>query len=327
MARLTHNVRFPLARGLEFGPANAPTLLPEGHHVEYVDYAARPDGADETWVPIDHVWNGAGSLASVCGEVQSYHFAIARQVAQLVPNLLGWFSGIFEMLEVGGVFNLSLPDHRFTTDCARPPSTIAQAVEASIQDIARPTPRQVFEHFFDARQIEPGARWRQPVAPADLPRLHGPAALEHACRQSQQAAVSDPYPVCHCWVFTPLSFLSLIEDATRLLLFPFVFNPVFIDRARRYRIFCVAAPRPGNRSRTAPCAAARRNCASARPCRPPITASASVGRGLTTVLPENPYSTCATCLLLPAHSVSQKPSISAQPWPHPTSLVLGPLGD
>jgi hypothetical protein len=130
LARLTHNVHLPEARGLEIGAAHNPTPLPDGHLVEYVDYSPQPAGAGEDWVKVDHVWAGNGPLTAICGQGQAYQFAIARHVAQYVPNLLGWFRGIFDVLETGGVLNLSLPDHRFIFDCARRTSTIAEAVEA-----------------------------------------------------------------------------------------------------------------------------------------------------------------------------------------------------
>jgi hypothetical protein len=117
LARLTHDIVLPVARGLEFG-ADRPTPLPEGVRVEYVDNAS-------------------------CGAGGTYNFAIASQVAQRVPNLFNWFAAIFDVLAVGGVLNLSLPDHRFVTDG-------------------------------------------------------------------------------DCWRFSPLSFLALIEDASRLARFPFV---------------------------------------------------------------------------------------------------------
>jgi hypothetical protein len=224
LARLTHNVRLPRARGLEFGAAKNPLPLPDGHSIAYVDYSASPDGADETWVKVDYVWAGAGSLADICGAGQAYDFAIARQVAQYVPNLLGWFQGIFDVLADGGVLNLNLPDYRFTFDCARRPSTIAEAVEALVLDFARPSPRQLFDHTFGARQIAPGRRWREDVAPEAMPRLSGDMALAFAYGQSLEVMASGRYVPCHCWVFSPLSFLTLMEQATQLAVFPFVFN-------------------------------------------------------------------------------------------------------
>jgi hypothetical protein len=234
---LTHNVRFPQARGLEFGAAKNPVPLPDGHHIEYVDYSARPHGADESWVKIDHVWTGAGSLAEICGAGQKYNFATARQVAQYVPNLLGWFRGIFDVLEDGGILNLSLPDYRFTFDCGRRLSTIAEAVEAFVLDFARPSPRQLFDHTFGARKIAPGRRWREETAPEALPRLSGDTALNFAYNQSQEVMASGRYVPCHCWVFSPLSFLSLMEQATQLGLFPFVFNQLSMTEPDGFAFF------------------------------------------------------------------------------------------
>jgi hypothetical protein len=237
LARLTHNLQLPQARGLEFGAAHNPTPLSEGHLVEYVDYCAQPDGAGEDWVVIDHVWDGAGKPGATFGPGQSYQFAIARHVAQYVPNLLGWFRGIFDLLEVGGVLNLSLPDHRFTFDCARRPSSIAEAVEALALDFARPSARQLFDHTYGARSIEPGRRWREDVSPASIPRLSGDIALNFAYDQCRDVLQSGRYVPCHCWVFSPLSFLSLMEEATRLALFPYVFNEFFITEPDGFEFF------------------------------------------------------------------------------------------
>ena len=237
LARLTHNIPLPEARGLEFGAGNAPTLLPEGHWVEYVDYHAQPEGADAGWAPIDHVWAGAGSLAAICPAGRTYTFAIAGQVAQYVPNLLGWLRGIFDVLETGGVLNLSLPDHRFTVDCNRRRSTIAEAVEAFLLDFSRPSPRQFFEHIAVARKIDRPALWREETALAEMLRLDGQSALNVAYRQCQHVFASDRYVPCHCWVFSPLSFLSLIEEATRLGLFPFVFNQFCMTEPGDFRFF------------------------------------------------------------------------------------------
>jgi hypothetical protein len=129
LARLTHDIILPRARGLEIGAADNRTPLPEGFHVEYVDRDLRADA-----VHVD---------PEICGPGKVYDFVIASQVAQGVPNLFNWFRRIFDVLAVGGVLNLSLPDHRFSTDP-------------------------------------------------------------------------------DCWMFSPLAFLALIEEASRLARFPFV---------------------------------------------------------------------------------------------------------
>ncbi|WP_298962152.1 hypothetical protein [uncultured Methylobacterium sp.] len=224
LARLTHDIVLPEGRGLEFGPGTNPTPLPEGLLVAYVDHAAAPPDAPPGTTPVDHVWAGSYPLAARVGRTD-HDFAIAAQVAQYVPNLLGWFRGIHAVLRPGGVLNLSLPDRRFMFDVARRESTIAELVEADLLAYTRPSPRQVFAHTYEARAVEPAAIWAG-EDPAGAPRLCGEAALALAHLRATEAIDPERTLDCHCWVFTPLSFLDVIEAAVRLGLFPFVLNQI-----------------------------------------------------------------------------------------------------
>ncbi|KQQ19469.1 hypothetical protein ASF53_24060 [Methylobacterium sp. Leaf123] len=229
LARLTHDVPLPEARGLEFGPANNPTAMPVGIRVAYIDHAIDAEAGLPDAVPIDHAWAGSGSLAEVIGQEGlgqvGLDFAIAAQVAQYVPNLLGWFRGIHAVLRPGGVLNLSLPDRRFMFDAGRANSTIAELAEADLLSYTRPSLRQVFAHTYEALAIGPGEIWAG-EDPARAPRLCGEAALALAYKQADEVFASGRYQKCHCWVFTPLAFLDAVEAAARLGLFPFVLNQI-----------------------------------------------------------------------------------------------------
>jgi SAM-dependent methyltransferase len=224
LARLTHDMPLPEARGLEFGAGNNPVPLPEGVSVTYIDHALDA-GADQLdAVPIDQAWAGSGSLAALLG-TEPNDFALAAQVAQYVPNLLGWLRGIHEVLRPGGVLNLSLPDKRFMFDATRPVSTLAELVEADLLNLERPSPRQIFAHASEVRAIAPADIW-DGADPAGATRLSGDDATGHAYREASAALVAGRYVSCHCWVFTPESFLGLVAGATQLGLFPFVLNRI-----------------------------------------------------------------------------------------------------
>ena len=224
LARLTHDVGLPKGRGLEFGAAANPTPLPEGIRVAYIDHAKEAHAELPGAVSVDYAWAGSGSLVEVLGQT-GYDFAIAAQVAQYVPNLLGWFRGIHAVLRPGGVLNLALPDKRFMFDAARADSTIAELIEADLLAYTRPSPRQIFAHAYEARAVAPEQIWGGDDA-AKAPRFCGDAALEIALLRAREALDPDGYANCHCWVFTPLSFLSAVEAAMQLGLFPFVLNQV-----------------------------------------------------------------------------------------------------
>lgn len=224
LARLTHDMPLPEGRGLEFGPGDNPVPLPAGVQVAYVDHALDAGAGLPGAVPIDHEWAGSGSLAAVLGR-DGYDVAIAAQVAQYVPNLLGWLRGIHGVLRAGGVLNLSLPDKRFMFDAARPVSTLAELVEADLLGLVRPSPRQLFGHASEVRAVSPAQIWagEDPVA---APRLAGATALAHAHAEASAALADGRYVQCHCWVFTPEAFLDLVAGATQLGLFPFVLNRI-----------------------------------------------------------------------------------------------------
>lgn len=224
LARLTHDIALPIGVGLEFGASSNPTPLPEGQKVEYVDYARDETTEGPGTVRIDHVFTGAGSLAAICGRSAAYDFAIASQVAQYVPNILGWFRSIFEVLRIGGVLNLSLPDRRFMFDIKRKTSSLGEIIEAYYLDYDRPSLRQIFDHTFQAAAVDPFRLWAEDFPIEGLPRLSGDIALDLAHAQVRETFASQRYITCHCWVFTPLSFLDLIENVSRLQLFPFVIS-------------------------------------------------------------------------------------------------------
>ena len=145
LARLTHDFALPRPTGLEIGPGDSPLPLPDGFVEGYIDYKPR-DALSSLPAGIPHiVWSGAGELAPLCPRAD-YDFVVAVQVTQYVPNLLGWFRGIYDVLRPGGVLNLTLPDRRFTFDVMRKPSTLGELLEAFHADYARPSLRQVFDH-------------------------------------------------------------------------------------------------------------------------------------------------------------------------------------
>lgn len=224
LARLTHDVGLPEGRGLEFGAASKPTPLPDGLRVTYLAPAVDTAAERPETVQADYAWAGSTSLADRLGRTD-YDFAIAAHAAHRVPNLLGWFRGIHAVLRPGGVLNLSLPDRRYTSDVSRRESTIAELVEADLLAYEHPSLRQIFAHTYETRTVDPAAIWNG-LDVSQAPRLFAESALPLAHARAAEALASANHTACHCWVFTPLSFLAVIEEAMRLGRFPFVFNQI-----------------------------------------------------------------------------------------------------
>jgi SAM-dependent methyltransferase len=232
LARLTHDVALPAGRGLEFGALATPTCLPEGIEVEYVDYGAEATAEHPDATPLHHIWTGAGDPPFAA---EAYDFAIAAQVAQYVPNLLGWMRGVYRSLRVGGVLNLSLPDRRFMFDIKRKTSTLGELLEAYYLDYNRPSLRQVFDHTHQAAAIDPLKLWDQEIDLSMVPPFCGEHALALAHKNILNSKTQ--YTLARCWIFTPLSFLDLIEDASRLKLCSFVISQFASTEPRECEFF------------------------------------------------------------------------------------------
>lgn len=229
-ARLTAGVHPNQHRGIEIGALNNPIIRPEFGMCEYVDYTdlaglreqhkGLPDRAAGI-VPVNHVWSGSGSLAAIVGGPDPYDFAIASHVIEHVPNTLGWFRGIHEVLKPGGVFNLAIPDKRYTFDVNCPVSTIGQLIEADLLNYTRPSIRQMFDHCVRIARIEPGHIWAEQTNIRGLAPYNGDFAVWLAESQAIKIVEDGAYFDSHCWIYTPLSFLDLIRHAVQLGRFDF----------------------------------------------------------------------------------------------------------
>ncbi|WP_156387691.1 class I SAM-dependent methyltransferase [Methylobacterium sp. Leaf399] len=228
--RLTFGVDPAIHMGVEIGALNNPIIAPEFGICEYVDYtdaanlrkqhAALPDRVAGI-VDVHHVWSGNGSLADIVGNGNRYDFAIASHVIEHVPNTLGWFRGIHEVLRAGGTFNLAIPDKRYTFDVNCPVSTIGQLIEADLLGYSKPSIRQMVDHCVHIAKIEPGDIWKNQIDPKGLAPYNGEFALWIAETQAKQIAQEGQYFDSHCWIYTPQSFLSLIRQAVLLERFDF----------------------------------------------------------------------------------------------------------
>ncbi|TPI44875.1 class I SAM-dependent methyltransferase [Mesorhizobium sp. B2-9-1] len=231
---LARGVLYREQKGLEIGALNFPTL-PVGD-VSYVDYASTEELKKrhrdhpkrvQRMVDVTYVWPGSGSLAAIVGDTDVFDFAIACHVIEHVPNVLGWFRGIGEVLKPGGVFNLAIPDRRYTFDIRCPLSTMGELVEADLLGYVRPSIRQMFDHTYYAKAIEPGAIWNIDVDVDATPAFSGSPAPFLALQQAYEIRDNASYIDSHCWIFTPSSFLDLIDGACRLGLFTLV--PDFLE--------------------------------------------------------------------------------------------------
>lgn len=245
-AHLTYGVLPSDQKGLEVGALNNPIVKPSNGCIKFIDYAdtqtlkarhaAYPYRVNNM-VNVDFVWQGTGSLAAIVGKDNFFDYFIASHVIEHVPNVLGWFRGIAEVLKPGGVFNLAIPDKRFTFDVGCPESTLGQLVEADLMSYTHPSIRQMFDNAYYAKAIEPGVIWASKIVTNSLPAYSGEIAPQLAYDQAVRIANEKLYFDSHCWIFTPYSFLKLLEGAIKLGLFSFEVTSFFTTKVNDFEFF------------------------------------------------------------------------------------------
>jgi hypothetical protein len=226
---LTAGIEPGSQKGLEFGALNNPTVDPSRADVRFIDFTdtanlreqhrAYPERVNAL-VEVTYIWSGSGSLADVIGTGELFEWAIASHVIEHVPNILGWLRGIAEVLRPGAVFNLAIPDCRFTFDVDCPRSTIGQVVEADLLSYTYPSIRQAFDFCFHAKAIEPGAIWQSETDVKSLPAFAGEGAWRLAYDHARNILSKGEYIDSHCWIFTPFSYVDILEGLSMVGIMP-----------------------------------------------------------------------------------------------------------
>src|SRR6266536_4434727 len=226
-------------RGLEIGALHNPRL-PVGHRNSYfvdratadelrVKYAEDPAMTAHTAeiVDVDYVWRPGTRLRDAVGADAPFDFVVASHLIEHIPNPIGWFQQVAEILRPGGIISLVVPDKRFCFDARRDVTVAARWVDAYLRDLDQPS----YEQIYDAEAnrvvgvdtatlwngIDPAGLVRQDVADPDV------YAYQRCLALSSQTEFID----VHCSTFTPESFVDLFDTAVRLGLVPFEILEVF----------------------------------------------------------------------------------------------------
>jgi hypothetical protein len=241
---LTANRDLTTAQGLEIGPRDAPLVRKDTARVLYADYAdaetiranLHDPLIDKAAVVEVDVVTGGGSLAAVTPHKVDY--IVASHVAEHVPDLIGWLQDLHKVLRPGGTLGLGIPDKRFTFDRFRPDSVIAEAVEAYLLHYERPSLRQIFDSAWQAIEMSVSQGWKGEI-PASGQRPVRLSRLKPALDLIRGVQESGRYNDAHCWVFTPASFLDLIEEIACLDLLPYVLQRFVPTEPGGYEFFAV----------------------------------------------------------------------------------------
>jgi SAM-dependent methyltransferase len=225
--KLLAHIDVDLHTGLEIGALCSPVVPASCVGISYVDhlnteglrkkYATDPHVDVEKIVPVRYVWNG-GPLVDIVGAEQ-FDYVIASHVLEHAPDLIGWLQYISQILKPGGVLALAVPDMRYTFDCRRNLTTMADLLQAYFEQYRRPSIRQVLDHFIHKVEVPEQCLisdlWDDPLRSAKIPRSH-PLLLqelgEQGLRKHFDSIQAGEYIDTHCSVLTPESFVKLMSQ-------------------------------------------------------------------------------------------------------------------
>ena len=239
--------------GLEIGALCRPVVTQDMGDIRYVDHMSTADLQSKyahdtnvdikTIVPVHYVWGAQRLPEAVRGEL--FDYVIASHVIEHVPDTIGWLQEISEVLKPGGLLSLAIPDMRYTFDCLRECSTLADLVEAYLEKRRQPNFRQVYNHFSEVAavpsQVSTAQLWAGTIARDDVPLLHPdliPDLSDEDTRYYFQILNhGQHYMDVHCHVYTPESFVRLLKRLAGVNLLGFRVRSFFETRLNENEFF------------------------------------------------------------------------------------------
>jgi SAM-dependent methyltransferase len=200
--------------GLEIGPLASPVVQKHQGSIYYVDHCSLEEISQKYFgqVPaeklqeIDFVWDNR-PLSNVV-QNKTFDYIVASHVIEHVPNVIGWLSEIENVLKEDGILCLAIPDKRYTFDIDRQLSTAGQLIEAYYLGRKVPSLSQVFDNYTLARKVDKDELWRgSATSIEEFEYLHPRGAVWDFMDRTSRGEYVD----CHCWIFTPQSFLAALE--------------------------------------------------------------------------------------------------------------------
>jgi SAM-dependent methyltransferase len=242
--------------GLEIGPLCFPAVSKSesGGHIWYVDYLTaeelREKYRDDPYVHIDQIvetdylW-GEHTLPELV-EYKQFDYVIASHVIEHVPDMIGWLKEISAVLKDKGILSLVIPDKRYTFDFLREISSPGILIEAYLSQHRRPGPREIFENTALASKVDLIAAWEGKL---DKTNLRTYDAIQLAFKLAQDSVQSDYYQNVHVNVFTPSSFLDLLEVISRLGLLDFAVTDFYSTTRNSLEFFISLERIPRDKNR------------------------------------------------------------------------------
>jgi glycosyltransferase involved in cell wall biosynthesis/2-polyprenyl-3-methyl-5-hydroxy-6-metoxy-1,4-benzoquinol methylase len=220
--------------GLEIGPLCTPIVkkTESNGKVSYIDFASKeelkekykndPNVAVDDIVDVDYLW-GERTLPELVDN-KLFDYVIASHVIEHVPDMLGWLKEIGDVLYDNGVLSLAVPDKRYSFDIIREISSPGMIIEAHLLHKRRPSSREIFDHIALIKKVDIVKAWDGNL---DIDNLKGYGNPNDAYNLALESINSEKYNDVHVNIFTPTSFLDLLEIFSNLELIDFAIKDFY----------------------------------------------------------------------------------------------------
>lgn len=206
--------------GLEIGPSHRP-IAPrsEGFRVKVVDCMDREAlieryqglGIDTSRIEeVDYVWSGE-RYAELMGGTELFDWIISSHSIEHVPDMVGFLNDCKDILKVGGILSLVIPDRRYMFDVERENSSLASVIDAHLRKDVNPTPGAVAEFNLRFSERAGKASWHS-LSLARLFRSKRVNSLERSREAFREGLAAKGYLDIHVWCFTQRSFAKIFND-------------------------------------------------------------------------------------------------------------------
>jgi SAM-dependent methyltransferase len=159
----------------------------------------------------DFIWQkGYLHEALPTSQLGTFDACIASHVIEHIPDLIGFFTSLEQILQPGGVVSLAVPDKRFCFDYFKPITTTGDLLSAHAEKRVRHTAKTAFDDLaYGIRNSSQIAWGQQP--PEEFTFV---AALADAKRMFDATIYGSDtaYIDFHAWFFTPASFELVILE-------------------------------------------------------------------------------------------------------------------
>ena len=214
--------------GMEIGPLASPLVTRADANMLYVDqadtatlrrkYRDDPEVDVGSIVDVDIVVNAKQSLSQAMGD-QRVDFVVASHVVEHVPDFIGWFQSLKQVLRAEGEVRLAVPDMRFSFDRLRAQTRLSDILAAYVHQATVPMPHCILDFCLNqVNTLDVGEAWRGPRQRDEEGRCF---SFNDSLALARDALENGTYHDVHCWTFTPQSFAVLCRDLVRAELMPF----------------------------------------------------------------------------------------------------------